>query len=485
MSVPRGILVLGAVIALACGLPTEQVSQLQVDIKNAGQRLVVGQRLTLTTVVSGAESADLRLRYVSSDDDVVRVDAEGGVLATGVGEATVSASLLAFEQAGQDSVSFVVVEGVAIDEVSPTVVRFGEVFTMVGTALNPDELIVLAVGGWPAPAASYTPADPGVPASRDTLRVFTPTGSAVSSKLVVLHRTGGSASWPMTIVPQDLYEPNDSVPARLSAPFAIDNPQLAFEPADAFDWYRLVDITGSFTVEVKLGLPLEGQFGRVTLAAPRLSRDETLRWGASDDEIQYCRGLRATKGRAVFVNDDATDQVLSFPILDPAFDSVDVIVELEGDPVEPVPYQMAIREGYVSDFPPDAYEENDYCEAATPLTSPFSGSLSIDSNSDADWFSFSITGGDHLLTIARQCVRCASSAFVDVTVFRDTVVTTGAGASGPSRTHLNQLPIVILEEDGEDVQVVVPPGDYFLLVHNEFYRSLEQVDLQVTFDPVP
>jgi hypothetical protein len=56
----------------------------------------------------------------------------------------------------------------------------------------------------------------------------------------------------------------------------------------------------------------------------------------------------------------------------------------------PTRYELSILNQYVSVLPPDAAEENDYCDVATPLTAGASATLTIDNPHDIDWFKFTV-----------------------------------------------------------------------------------------------
>jgi hypothetical protein len=69
---------------------------------------------------------------------------------------------------------------------------------------------------------------------------------------------------------------------------------------------------------------------------------------------------------------------------------------------EPIRYEVGIGSGYLSVLPPDAAEENDYCDVATPLGSVASGAaLTIDNFRDIEWYSFSVLpAGGQSLTVS-------------------------------------------------------------------------------------
>jgi hypothetical protein len=239
---PSAARVPGALVALAlllvgCSLPTDESTDLEVTLFADELLLVVGERRQLSFDVIGFdEPSAVALTFSSSDPAVVRVDDGGVVLGVGRGVAEVEVMLSAFEGAGRDVVTVQVIDQIAFEQVFPEHVRFGDLITVVGSALDPASLSALSVGGWPALVHSFVPAAFTVPGSMDTLRVWTPAPAAESGSLVALHTSGGSANWPLTVDQRDMFEPNNVAPRAVSGPTNLTNPQLSFDPDDGYDW---------------------------------------------------------------------------------------------------------------------------------------------------------------------------------------------------------------------------------------------------------
>jgi len=78
--------------------------------------------------------------------------------------------------------------------------------------------------------------------------------------------------------------------------------------------------------------------------------------------------------------------------------ALDITLSTATPPTEPIPYDIRIVPGYLSDLPPDQGEENDFCGMAFPL--PMDGvplDFNFDHASDVDWYRFTV-GGDSLRT---------------------------------------------------------------------------------------
>jgi hypothetical protein len=468
-----GILVWGA-----CGLPTDASSDLQVTVLNDEVQLLVGGTEMLRTQVSGASGGvDPHRRYASTDESIVRVGQGGLLLGVGRGEAHVIVTLTSFEGAGADTATVRVTEEVRFDSVTPSSVSFGEVITIVGTALDPAGLAALSVAGWPAPVKSFTPGDFADPTSRDTLKIWTPAGANLSASLLALRKEGASATWPLTVQQQDLHEPNEESPARIDGPEALTNPQLAFEPGTAYDWYRIGGMQGTFTVEVMLRVPMELILGKTALSAPRDRRDDAPEWSVSE-HYAHCRGLEAVKDRAYYLDENVSDKSIWIPVLDPQEDSLDLSVELFVPPADPLAYSIEVHDGYVTPVPRDEFEPNNHCAQATEVESGFRGTLSLDRSTDDDWFRFTAEE-ESTVQLRLTCVRCEDGPhFAGLTLFRD------SDEALPEEP--GQLPLIKHDWTGGDflsMQATVPPGDYFVMVYNYFFQHLSELELEIDVNP--
>lgn len=466
-----------AVGLAACEVPTDSSESLSVRLAEGELKLVVGETHQLVAEVRGGALDASDVLFTSFDETVVRVSRDGLVLGVGRGEALVVASVRAFEKAATDTVRVEVLDGITFESVHPDTVRFGQTLTIVGSALDPTRLSVLSVGGIPATVRAFAPAKQSDSSSRDTLRIYVPTGAVANGSVVALHVTGASASRPVTVIPEDIYEPNDASPAPITGPTSLENPQLAFEAGSGFDWYRLKGIQGSFTVEVQLRLPVQGFMGGVTLSQPREQRGEAPRWSVTDSEFQRCNGLQVKRERAHYIDEDATNEILQFPVMDPQDDSLDLTVMMYTPPVDPLRYTVRILDGYRSSFPPDSLEPNNHCEQAVEVAGNLETTVSLDSPADAEWFRFSAPPGGLRLSVQAQCRVCEGPVFLDLTVYEDAV--TGRPESP------DDLPLVVNQyaTSNATVNQWLPEGDYFLVLVNKFYDPQEQVWLIINTNP--
>jgi hypothetical protein len=116
----------------------------------------------------------------------------------------------------------------------------------------------------------------------------------------------------------------------------------------------------------------------------------------------------------------------------------------------PAAYELVIASQYLSLLPPDAAEENDYCNVATPIAATGSVNLTIDNPHDIDWFRFTTTLTGTFTATASAAEPEADLDFYLARDFRpDSLVLVGV-KSDPG--------------DTESITGVLPPGDYFLVV---------------------
>ncbi|UCC26572.1 MAG: hypothetical protein JSU98_05590 [Gemmatimonadales bacterium] len=475
-----GLAILLGMAASTCDLPTDASAELGVALSSNELRLVLGESVQLNAEVQGADLDASGIRFESLDPQILQVSESGLALGVGRGETQVVASLRSFAEARADTARVVVLETVSFDTVYPDTVRYGETLTIVGLGLDPARLSALSVGGFPASVRSFVPGRVAEDGSRDTLRVYVPAGAASDASLVGLHVTGASETRRLTVIREDLYEPNDDQPARIDGPTNLTNPQLSFEAGGGFDWYRLRDIQGSFTVVVEPLLPLQSVLGSVRLSAPRAERGDIPEWSVADAEYPHCNGLEVRRERAYFFDEDATGDVLRFPVMDPVEDSLDLTIRIFAAPAEPLRYLVRVEEGYQGDVAPDAFEPNDHCGQAADLPASFEEFISFDGPADMDWFRFSVPAEGARFQARVDCTRCqGADNLVSLSVYPVTSV------ADPDRP--GTLPQIYSDYAGFsgflDVALELPAGEYFMSVHNEFYEGVDQVLLTTFLTP--
>jgi hypothetical protein len=238
------ILVVGAAV-LACSDSTEAVDQAYVTISSASPVVLRGGQLELTaklwTRTAPGDSVEVRnaeLVWSTDDPTMATLTPKGNntTVATGVNSGVVQIRAVAtgFQGAAAASFALRVSDPLEIDSMRPSAVRYGEKVTMYGVGVNnlffaalqgatllPDTFSITAGAGGIGQMSFWVPP----PASSGPAVVLSP------GQIVVAPDT-------TTVLPRDLYEPNDSTPSPIDlsvGPFAslpavrFYNPALAFE----------------------------------------------------------------------------------------------------------------------------------------------------------------------------------------------------------------------------------------------------------------
>lgn len=463
-----GVLALVTVGAVTCALPTDRSGALRVALDSLPTLLLKDSlRLDARLVDSGGvEVPRAALAFASSNPTVFIVDPDGMVRAVGVGVAQLTVSALGFAEAVPFTQMVRVRGKLEVDSVRPLDVRFGDSVEVFGVGLEPDSIFSIAIGGVEAEASAFVPQDPARPEREGMLRVWVPPPAERRSAMTLLGFAGGLVLPDTIDVGQvDLFEPNDTVPRPLGQlPQGFRNPALALEARqretvadarDPADWYTFdnptpQDRTIIFASEGALGQA----FGVVltdSLEWSQVTRDYAVGPGSWTVGVgtYLCGGLPLTQNGEVV----EVEEVL-FPLSVLAIRSLPagryhVLVPYVpfGTPRS---YELRILNQYASLLPPDAAEENDYCDVAAPL--PASGSFTVDNPHDVDWFRFTFASPvAQLYDIALTAQN--AEADLDLYFVRDfrpdSLVLLGRGSEpGPN----------------ERIAGLINPGDYFLIV---------------------
>lgn len=499
----RRIRILPVVLALAgaaCVTPTDRSASLRIEVETIPS-LFEGDTLRPTLRLVDADGSVLpngEVELTSSNDLVIRVTPDGALVALDSGTTTITARALRFAATPVVRQDVRVHAPLEVDSVRPLEVQFGATLDLFGAGLNPDKLFAVTLGETALPVASFTPADPAEPDRFGVLSLWVGPPARTSGGLILLSSLGGFVlAETVRVIPFDIYEPNDSVPrglGTLTGP--LGNPALAFEargrgdrrvPAD---WYRFTTTQpGDWTVE--LGTPAFGRRIAVFVAENAgwdgvawnlgLGLYETLNdswmvgpmanvcqgrllWFAAGPDTAFIppiqlQGSGATIALrnlpagtydvgAVYLGEgiavwDATNRRSAFAV----FINRDSVAQPTA-----IPSQLRISPGYRSVLDPDAGEENDYCDVATPITVPGSASgLTIDNPGDVDWYRFTLTVPQPLrFTVSADDSTADVDAWIVRNALPDSLVIEDIAAGG-GRTD-------------STAGRILPAGDYFLIV---------------------
>lgn len=394
-ALPRRGLLLAALTAAACGLPTDQSGDLSLEIVGGFDQMLVGDTGRLAVRVGGGAgaSATLDVRFTSSDEEVLVADPSGLLVAVGEGKATVTASLLQYANATTASQDIYVSRGVVIAEVQGASsrdggLRFSETAIIRGRRLDPDSLASVTIGSVPAEVVGYEPAgEDGL----ETLRVIVPIVPA-NADLLIVHLGGGSGSRPLTVVQADVFE-------LFAAPFTVDLGSGGFRVTHAtvgwpdYDWYRFELPAGDWTFEVALknGFVFHTWTTeyRMELRAPTdFPEDGFPAWGRAQNSWS-CRqpGDFQALSRMPLLDGLAR---LTLPVRTATPLTLDFVGSTEWGFL--VPYSLTVTPGYVSALLPDETEGNDFCTQAARLELDAARTVNFDTPADHDWYEIVIPG---------------------------------------------------------------------------------------------
>jgi hypothetical protein len=379
-----------------------------------------GQLVGRVVDAAGNAVPNTTLSFESDNPSVAAVGPDGRVTALSVGVTAVTARAVGFAGATSDTHPLSVRDRIGIDSVRPNAVRFGDTLQIFGAGLNPERLLLVALGAAETPIRSYLPDDPEAPDRFGTLTVWAAPPASPRSQVAVISLDGARASPETTLVEQqDLYEPNDTVAWDFGSLGPLDfvlNPALAFEPIGRddsvrADWYRFRHAQPlDRTIVIKPGTAGPASYaGFVT---------NTLRvlpgggWGIGSKSWAIGPGLYACGGFPFEPQQRVPDStVVALRGLPAGSYDVLALYVREGS------YGLALLPGYQSVLPPDAAEENDYCDVAAPLVpGGLASELTIDNPFEVDWFRFTLATAD-LMNVSVEAAE--PTALLDLYVFHD------------------------------------------------------------------
>jgi hypothetical protein len=477
------VLVIGAGL-LACSDTTAAVDQSFVTIASASPVLLRGGQIELTAKVwtrtSPSDSVEVRnaeLVWSSDNPTLASLTTKDNntTVATGVNSGIVQIRAIAtgFQGAAPAAFALRVANPLEIDSMRPSVIRYGEKVTMYGVGVStlffaalqgatllPDTFSTAVGTGGVGQLSFWVPP----PATSGHAVVLSPGQIVVSSDST-------------TVLPRDLYEPNDTTPSVIdltAGPFPtlpavrFYNPALAFENrlrADSMgvDWYRFSGVTpGSDLTFIFMAPTFKN--AHLTFLGPTVNSKDSVTtpgWTIGSG-LYYC------KDHAFKVQEQPADSLIIALKNVPAggMDMISLFF-VSGR------YGLAVVNAYLTTDPsigPDRLEENDNCEFAdrnftNPATrvdlgaSAFSDSLTIDNPHDIDWIRFRVPGPVPR-TVAFQTAPPAvldpssRNGDVDLYVLGVPVAGSPLDIRGSSRGA----------GSNESLTLLLDPGDYYMVV---------------------
>jgi hypothetical protein len=478
---PRVLTLMVGAGIIACSDSTEVVDQAYVTISSASPVLLRGDQLELTaklwTRTSPGDSVEVRnaeLVWSTDDPTLATLTAKDNntTVATGVNSGVVQIRAVAtgFQGAAAASFPLRVSDPLEIDSIRPSVVRYGEKLTMYGVGVNnlflaglqgatllPDTFTMAAGAGGIGQLSFWVPP----PASSGHAVVLSP------GQIVV-------ADDSTTVLPRDLYEPNDSAPSPVDlsmGPFPslpavrFYNPALSFETrvrADSLgvDWYRFNGLSGGSDLTFIFMAPTFKNAHLTFLASTINNADSVATPGWTiGSGLYYCKDH-------VFKVEEQPADSLVVALRNVPAGSMDLVslFFVSGR------YGVAVVDGYLTSDPavgPDRLEENDNCEFAdrnfaypatrVDLTTPFADTLTIDNPHDIDWIRFRVPGAIPQAVSFRTAPPTSTAAEtgdIDLYVIGVPVAGSPLDLRGSSRG----------EGSNESLTVFLDPGEYYMVV---------------------
>ncbi len=448
-------LVLGVGATFACVYPTERSEQLRV-VMDPIPELLRGELWALSArVVDASDNLidNAEVVFSSSDPLIATVNAAGDMVTVSVGTAEITAVAVEFAGAASADQLVRIHELIEIDSVRPRQLRFGDTATIYGAGLNPEPFIVVSLGGAETPIKSYVPDDPDDPDRFGRLTVWVPPPTPVFTQAIVLGVKGLASGLDTLVVAQrDIYEPNDTIPWDFGAlTGAIRNPALAFENRARednllTDWYRFTQTpAGDRTILIRSSSVGPGTYA--VFFTDSLFWDGAIpNFGLGPGSWSIGPSLYACQGIPFAPPQQLADSVV-VALKDLPAGQYDMLAAY----TTPGAYELAILPLYRSALPPDAFEENDWCDVAPQLPLDVSRTLTIDNPPDIDWFRFTVGADGRSVTFDVDALE--PEADLDIYVLRDDL---------PAALTLMGLSNI----GGATDEVVVPldAGDYFWVV---------------------
>ena len=404
-------LLVGSVIVGTCAYPTEQDSSVHVRLTPI-QILLRGNDTAATAtawrILGPADSQPIPnvvFVWSSSNPSVATVDDAGHIVGITSGTVVIRAAARNFDKgqlAAADTIR--VAAPLEIDSVVPDTARYGQVVTVFGPGA--DKVVLASMKGafflFPYPFS----------AQHDTTgygqqKYWIPP-PAESDRITFIGNGVVTASPDSThVLKRDVYEPNETAPHQfdLDAPrpwpypgsvynlFLVFNPALLFEPLKrgdslGVDWYRYGHSTARDLTIILSAPSVHGTFS--TFVTDSLAWTGTT-YALGPDSWTFGPGSHACHGLGFAPHEANGDSTIVAFKNAPAGGLHAIAIYSQA-----AAYGMAVLDGYASELPADAHEDDNSCNAADlrdTLQSPFRDTLAIENPHDVDWIRFHYTNG--------------------------------------------------------------------------------------------
>jgi len=403
-------LLVGFVMVGTCAYPTERDASVHVSVTPL--KILIRGSDTIATasawqMVGPADSQpipNVAFVWSSSAPGVATVDNSGRIVGVNSGVALIRAAAANFDKGallGEDTLR--VTAPLEIDSVVPDTARYGQVVTVFGPGA--DQVVLASMKGafflYPYPFS----------AQHDTTgygqQKFWIPPPAESDRVTFIGNGIVTASADSThVIKRDVYEPNETAPHRFDLdgprPFPypgtaynlllVYNPALFFEPLKrgdtlGVDWYRFGHSTARDLTIILTAPAVHGTFS--TFVTDSLAWTGTT-YALGPDSWTFGPASHACHGRG-FAPHEANGDSTIVAFKNASAGALHAITIYR----QAASYGMAVLDGYASELPADAHEDDNSCNAADlqgTLPAPtFRDTLTIENPHDVDWIRFHYT----------------------------------------------------------------------------------------------
>ena len=434
----RWLAVCAALLAgWTCNFPTDQSPSVFVLVTAPRTFLLRGERLKVqarAVRVVGKDTLvvpNVVFAWSTANPNFATVQRDTGSSATVTGVNSGSAGIVAraanFDKARQGNLAIRVANPLEIDSVRPRIVRYGELAKVYGIGV--DSLFLTSLAGvtlipYPFSATRNKVTGEG------RVSYWVPPPATSDSLFYLGAGVFGFADSVTKILPRDIYDPNDTIPAKinldLGGPWPTQlpsvlflNPALAFEEtprgvsrADWFD-FTISDTTSDYTFFINF--PTSGDTTGVrTFILDSLGYKGTVPGGyfGRDSGDYIGSDLVRCKGQA-FSPHMAPRESTVVALRGLPSHSMHMLAFFS--PSSPQRYGLGVLKGYLVADPriqPDKFEPNRFCHYADfgnrkiALLNPgtFSDTLTIDNPHAIDWLRIDLQGGSGTTLVNFQTI---------------------------------------------------------------------------------
>jgi len=388
-----------------CVYPTEHDSAVHVSITPL-KILIRGNDTVVTATAwqmrgpgDSVAIPNVAFVWTSSDPKIATVDNAGHITGVKSGTVYIRAAAANFDKDARSAVDTVrVAASLEVDSLRPGLARYGALVTAFGPGA--DDVVLATIHNTPLFPYPFSATRDSTGYGRQTFWLMPP--AEPDTAIFIGNGVVTSDHDTTIVVRRDIYEPDDTVPynfdldaarpwpGTILAPVLIFNPALFFEPLKrdqtfGADWYRLSQTSGRDLTIILTAPSVPKTFSTfITDSLAWDSPNQTYVIGPDSwtfgPTSHDCHGLGFGPSEAA---GDST--IVAFKSVPPG------VLHAIAIYTQAARYGLVVLEGYVSELPADAHEDDNSCNAADlrgAPAPPFRDTLAIENPHDIDWIRF-------------------------------------------------------------------------------------------------